>query len=89
VVQVVSNEYPPFPVDWNTTVDILLKDPCARESTEKIFARHLDQSKCEPCLEALGSGDKWNEWAYLEAPLCHLYITKSCPMKKLKNDRCV
>ncbi|MDR2445828.1 MAG: glycoside hydrolase family 3 C-terminal domain-containing protein [Treponema sp.] len=76
VIQVASNAYPPFHVDWNTTVDALLKDPRSKQAAEKIFTRHRDQSKWEPGVDALGSGGKWNERAYFEAPLRHLYMTQ-------------
>ncbi|MDR0375237.1 MAG: glycoside hydrolase family 3 C-terminal domain-containing protein [Treponema sp.] len=83
-VQVVSNEYPPLHVDWNTTVDTLLKDPRTKQTAEKIVARYFDQSKRELSLEALGSGDKWNERAYFEAPLRHLYMTKGIPYEEVE-----
>ncbi|MDR1220142.1 MAG: glycoside hydrolase family 3 C-terminal domain-containing protein [Treponema sp.] len=84
MVQVVSNEYLPFHVDWNTTVDALLKDPRTRQAAEEISARYFDKSKQEPGLESLGSGDKWSERAYFEAPLRHLYMTKDIPYEEVE-----
>jgi beta-glucosidase len=83
-VLVVSNVYPPFHVDLNTTVNALLKDLRTRQVAEKIFAEYFDQYDWETGLEGLGSSNKWNERAYLEAPLRHFYMTKGIPYEEVE-----
>jgi beta-glucosidase len=83
-VSVTSNVYPPFHVDLNTTVDALLKDPRTRQTAEKIFSKHFDQLSWETGLEGLGSSNKWNERAYLEAPLRHFYMAKGMPHEEVE-----
>jgi beta-glucosidase len=83
-IQVTTDAHLPFHIDLNTTVDALLKDPRTRQAAEKIFADHFDQSNWETGLEGLGSGNKWNERTYLEAPLRHLYMVKGLPYEKVE-----
>jgi beta-glucosidase len=83
-IQVTSTVYPPFHVDWNTTVDALLNDPRTKQTAEEIFARYFGRAKWEMPLEALGSGGKWNERAYREAPLRHFYMTKGIPYEEVE-----
>jgi hypothetical protein len=65
-------------------VDALLADPRTRQTAEKILARYFGQSEWMS-LDALGSGGKWNERAYREAPLRHFYMTKGIPYEEVEN----
>ena len=84
IVHVTCNVHLTLHVDFNTTVDMLLKDPRTKPSAEQFFAAHFDQSNWEAGLDGLGSSNKWNERAYLEAPLRHLYMAKGVPFEEVE-----
>lgn len=83
-VHVACNAYLPFPVDLNTTVDALLKDPRTKQIAENFLTEHFSQSSWTTGLEELGISRKRNERAYLEAPLRHFYMARGLPYEEVK-----
>jgi beta-glucosidase len=83
-LQVISHVNPPLHIDLNTTMDTLLKDPRTRNAVLEMAGKYFSDSNMETGLDALGSSNKWNERAYLEAPLRHLYMAKGVPYEEVE-----
>ncbi|MDR0410654.1 MAG: glycoside hydrolase family 3 C-terminal domain-containing protein [Treponema sp.] len=83
-VRVTSHVNPPFHVDWNTTVDALLKDPRTRPLTLELGEKYFGNDKVPEGLENIASGTKWAERGYLEAPLRNLYMVRGIPYETVK-----
>ncbi|MDR2150873.1 MAG: glycoside hydrolase family 3 C-terminal domain-containing protein [Spirochaetaceae bacterium] len=79
-VQLTATVPPPFRVDWNTTMDALLKDPRTKEKALKdISERYFNMNADLQGITALGAAAIWLERGYLESPLRNLYMTRGVP----------
>jgi beta-glucosidase len=87
-VTIKATVLPPFTVDWNTTMDALLKDPrtaekAKRDIGEKYFKLSPDDNDH---MAALGSDTIWLERGILEDPLRYLYMSKNIPFEDIERQ---
>ncbi|MDR0785600.1 MAG: glycoside hydrolase family 3 C-terminal domain-containing protein [Treponema sp.] len=78
-VKVTSHVNPPFHVDWNTTIDALLKDPRTRGLTLELSDKRFGNG---PAPEGIAS--KWAERGYLEATMRNLYMVMGVPYEEVE-----
>jgi beta-glucosidase len=85
-VTVKATVLPPFMVDWNTTMDALLKDPrTAAKAKRDIGEKYLKFTPDDDDhMAALGSDKTWVEHGILEDPLRYLYMAKNIPFEDIE-----